>query len=357
MTSNPAASTRSGVRAEWVRQHPWFWTTAALGFALILSSAVGPVSIPVGTLLRLVASKFPVLDIAPTWASTHETILFDIRLPHAVLIALTGMALGGSGAAFQGLFRNPLADPYIIGVASGAGLGAVIAMTVQWPTNLSGMAIIPVAAMVGALLTVALVYAIARVGRSTPVTTLLLAGVAVGTFASALSSVLLLLSTSELRRAVSWLLGGFSLGGWSPVIASLPYLAIGLGLLVALGRPMNVLQFGDEEALQMGLDVEKYKLVVVAAASLIAATAVSFSGIIAFIGLIVPHLVRILWGADYRRLIPLATLGGASVLLAADVLSRTVLAPRDLPVGIVTSIAGAPFFLWLLRRAKSEVFW
>jgi iron complex transport system permease protein len=324
---------------------------------LLLSSAVGPVSIPFGTVVRLLAEKLPFLDISPDWSATYETILFDIRLPHAVLMALTGMALSGSGAAYQGLFRNPLADPYIIGVASGAGLGAVIAMTIEWPTSVLGMAAVPVAALVGALVTVAVVYAIARVGRSTPVTTLLLAGVAVGSFTSALTSMLMLLSTDELRRAISWLLGGFSLGGWSPVLASLPYLAIGLGILVVFARPMNVLQFGDEEALQLGLDVEKYKLVIVAASSLVAATAVSFSGIIAFVGLIVPHLVRIIWGADYRRLIPLSILGGGTVLLAADVISRTILAPRDIPVGIVTSIAGAPFFLWLLRRAKNEVFW
>jgi iron complex transport system permease protein len=272
-------------------------------------------------------------------------------------MALTGMALGGSGAAYQGLFRNPLADPYIIGVASGAGLGAVLAMTVQFPSSLLGMAAVPVAAFVGALVTVTLVYSIARVGRTTPVTTLLLAGVAVGTFASALTSMLMLLSTDELHRAISWLLGGFSLGGWQPVLAALPYLFIGMGVLILLGRPLNVLQFGDEEALQLGLDVEKFKLVIVVASSLVAATAVSFSGTIAFVGLIVPHLVRILWGTDYRRLIPLAILGGGSVLLAADVIARTIMAPRDLPVGIVTSIVGAPFFLWLLRRAKREVFW
>ena len=236
-------------------------------------------------------------------------------------------------------------------------MGAVLAMTANWPASFLGKAAIPVAAFVGAMITVGLVYNIARVGRTTPVTTLLLAGVAVGTFASALTSMIMLLSTDELRRAISWLLGGFAIGGWGPVLASLPYLSIGLLALIVLGRPLNVLQFGDEEALQLGLDVEKFKLVIVVAASLVAATAVAFTGIIAFVGLVVPHLVRILWGHDYRRLIPLATLGGGVVLLAADIAARTALAPRDLPVGIVTSLAGAPFFLWLLRRAKREVFW
>jgi iron complex transport system permease protein len=336
---------------------PWLWTSGLLLAMLVLSAAVGAVTLPPLAVVQLVLDKLPGIDLGGAWPATFQTILFDIRLPHTVLMALAGMALGGSGAAYQGLFRNPLADPYIIGVASGAGLGAVVAMTASWPSSLLGMAAIPIAAFVGAVLTVGLVYSIARVGRSAPVTTLLLAGVAVGTFTSALTSLLMLVSTSELYRAISWLLGGFSLGGWRPVLASLPYLAIGLGSLALLGRPLNVLQFGDEEAFQLGLDAEKFKLVIVVAASLVAATAVAFSGIIAFVGLIVPHLVRILWGVDYRRLIPLATIGGGGVLLAADIVSRTIMAPRALPVGIVTSVVGAPFFLWLLRRAKREVFW
>ncbi len=352
--SEPRSITSSAARGE-ANLAPWLWTIGALLLAFVIGGAVGSVTIPPLTVIKLMVS--PIMEIAPDWPAAYEIILYDIRLPHTVLIALAGMALGGSGAAYQGLFRNPLADPYIIGVASGAGLGAVLAMTVKWPATILGMAAIPLSAFVGAIITVAVVYSIARVGRSTPVTTLLLAGVAVGTFASSITSLLMLLSTDELHRAIAWLLGGFTIGGWGPVLVSLPYLVIGLLALVALGRPLNVLQFGDEEALQLGLDVEKFKLVIVIAASLVAATAVSFSGIIAFIGLIVPHLIRILWGFDYRRLIPLSIIGGGAALLAADAVARTILAPRDLPVGIITSVIGAPFFLWLLRRAKREVFW
>lgn len=335
----------------------WLWTGALLVIFLVLNAGVGPVNISPGTLYRMLASQLPFLDIAASWPASFETILLQIRLPHTAMIAITGMALAVSGAAYQGLFRNPLADPYIIGVAAGAGLGAVAAMTLNWPGDLFGLAAIPLAAFLGALLTVGIVYRIARVGRTTPVTTLLLAGVAVGTFASALTSMLLLLSTDELRRALTWLLGGFSLGGWGPVYVALPYLAIGIITLMALGRPLNVLQYGDEEALQLGLNVERFKLVIVIAATLVAATAVAFSGIIAFVGLIIPHLIRILWGPDYRRLIPLAAVGGAVLLLAADMVARTIAAPQELPVGLVTAIIGAPFFLYLLRRAKREVFW
>jgi iron complex transport system permease protein len=307
--------------------------------------------------LGLLLDRLPGISLELSAPATFSTILYQIRLPNMVLIALTGMALGGSGAAFQGLFRNPLADPYLIGVASGAGLGAVLILTGNWTIVGLGAMAVPLAAFSGALLTVAMVYVMARVGRTTPITTLLLAGVAIGTFTSALTSLVMMLTEEGVRRALSWMLGGFALGGWTPVWASLPYLAIGLSTLILLGRPLNVLQLGDEEALQLGLNVERFKLVILVAASLTAATAVAFSGVIGFVGLIVPHVMRLLWGGDYRRLIPLATLGGGALLLGADILARMILAPRELPVGIVTSVIGAPFFLWLLRRARQEVFW
>jgi iron complex transport system permease protein len=333
------------------------WPFGALLIMLVLSAAIGPVSIPPLTVIKILINRLPIVALPVDWPATFDTILYQVRLPQTVMIALTGMALAGSGAAYQGLFRNPLADPYIIGVASGAGLGAVLAMAAKWPTTFLGMTVIPLAAFIGALLTVAVVYSLARVGRTTPITTLILAGVAVSAFTSSLTSLLMLLSTEQLHRALSWLLGGFALGGWDPVLAALPYLGVGLGILFVLGRPLNVLQFGDEQALQLGLNAERYKIVVVAVSSLVAATAVSFTGIIGFIGLIVPHLARLLWGPDYRRLIPLATITGGSVLLASDIIARTVLAPRELPVGIVTAVIGAPFFLWLLRRVKQERFW
>lgn len=334
---------------------PWLWTGAALLVAALGSAAIGSVSIPLDTVLRILLDLLPPVNLQTDWPSTFATIIYEIRLPNLVLMALTGMALGGSGAAFQGLFRNPLADPYVIGVASGAGLGAVLAMSLNWPADLLGMASIPAAGFVGALLTVALVYRLSRVGRATPVTTLILAGVAVSSFATATTSLLMLLSTSELHRAVTWMVGGFALGGWAPALAAIPYLAISLGVLVMLGRPLDVLQFGDDQARQLGLDVDRLKLVVVITASLAAATAVAFSGIIAFVGLVVPHLARLLWGVSYRRLVPLAILLGGSFLLTADIIARAVLSPRELPVGIVTSVVGAPFFLYLLARAKRRL--
>lgn len=336
---------------------PWLLAAACLLGMLLLNAGVGTVHIPWNTIHAVLAARLGAGPLDPAIPESFETIVLDIRLPNAVLIALTGMALGGSGAAYQGVFRNPLADPYLIGVASGAGLGAVAAMSVQWPDNLAGMRIIPLAAFAGAMVTVTLVYALARVGKTAPITTLILAGVAVSSFASALTSLIMLASTDQLLRAVTWLLGGFTLGGWEPVLAELPYLAAGMLVLILVSRPMNVLQFGDTQAAQLGIHVERYKIVILIAASLVTATAVSFSGVIGFIGLMVPHGVRLLFGGDYRRLIPLATLFGGAALLFADLLARTLAAPRVLPVGIVTAIAGAPFFLLLLRQAKQERWW
>jgi len=286
-----------------------------------------------------------------------NSILWQIRLPRTVLIALTGMALGGSGAAYQGLFRNPLADPFLIGIASGAGLGAVIAMTVQWPYSFWGLIAIPLAAFVSALLTVAMVYFLARVGQTTPTTNLILAGVAVSSFATSLMSFLMLRSDGELRRAMSWLMGGSTQLGWSFTLAILPYLLIGLGVLIFSGHALNLLQFGDEQAQQLGLDTTRAKRIILISASLATASAVAFSGIIGFIGLIVPHLSRLWFGPDYKRLLPLSILGGATLLLISDVIARVALAPQEIPVGIVTALAGAPFFLWVLRRSKTQGLW
>jgi iron complex transport system permease protein len=340
-----------------LRKHPYFINFILLLLALIFSVALGAVFIPPGTTIGIMVDSLPGVVLEQDWPYSFEAIITAIRMPHTVLVALTGAALASSGAAYQGLFRNPLADPYLIGVASGAGLGAVVVMSLNWPTELSGYYLIPIGAFVGAITTVLLVYNLARVNGMVPLTTLILAGVAVASFASALTSFLMLRSDEQIYRAISFLLGGAPMSGWNPVIAALPYMVVGMGLLSLFGHALNVLQFGEEEAKQMGLDVDRSKRLIIITASLTTAVAVSFSGVIGFIGLIIPHVVRILWGPDYRRLIPLSILLGSTALLLADMVARILLAPSTLPIGIVTAMAGAPFFLWILRRAKREVFW
>ncbi|MBI3175369.1 MAG: iron ABC transporter permease [Chloroflexi bacterium] len=323
-------------------------STLFLLFALFISLAVGSVFLPPSDLFAAFTGH---------GSQLATSILWKIRLPRTVLIALTGMSLGGSGAAYQGLFRNPLADPYLLGVASGAGLGAVIAMSVKWSYTFWGLMIVPLAAFIGALLTVAIVYLLAHVGKVVPTTTLILAGVTVSSFAVSLTSFLMLRSEGELRRAMSWLMGGSIQLGWASVVAMLPYLAIGLAFILLNGHSLNLLQFGDEQAQQLGLNISFTKKTLLVAASLATAAAVSFAGIIGFIGLVVPHLIRLWAGPDYRQLLPLAVLGGGTVLLFSDVLARVVLSPQEVPVGIITALAGAPFFLWVLRRTKHRGVW
>jgi len=340
-----------------LKLRPYLWNILFLGIALVVSIAFGSINIPLKTLLQMVAAQIPGIEIPAHVPESYSLILFRIRLPHTFLILLTGAALGSSGAAYQGLFRNPLADPYLIGVAAGAGLGAVISMAFRWPENLLGFYTIPAAAFLGAIITILLVYNLARVGATIPTTTLILAGVAVSSFATSLTSFLMLNSRDEVHRALSWLLGGSSMSGWNPVLAILPYIAAGLTLLFFSGHALNLLQFGEEQASQLGLPVDRSKVLLILATSMATAAAVAFSGLIGFIGLIVPHLIRLVWGPDYRQLVPLSAIAGGSALLLADLLARVLLAPQTLPVGIVTALAGSPFFLWILLRAKAQSYW
>jgi iron complex transport system permease protein len=330
---------------------PFLYTLLFLLLTAIVSIAIGAVFIPLPDIWRVLTGQPPLV------VAQAATIILALRLPRTALVLLTGAALGGSGAAYQGLFRNPLADPYLIGVASGAGLGAVLAMNVQWPNTFWSLLAVPAAAFLGALLTVLLVYNLARIGKTVPTTNLILAGVAFSSFATALTSFLMLRSTGELRRAISWLLGGSTQAGWGPVLTMLPYLAIGMGILLLSGHALNLLQFGDDQAQQLGLAVTRTRALILMAASLATAAAVSFSGIIGFIGLIVPHVMRLWFGADYRRLLPLSLMGGAAALLLSDVLARVIIAPQEVPVGIVTALFGVPFFLWVLRRSKNQGYW
>lgn len=318
-----------------------------------MSVALGAVTIPPGNVLKILLNKLPWFELGGNWPTYFETILWDLRLPHTILVTLTGAALAGSGASFQGLFRNPLADPYLIGVASGAGLGAIVVMSIPQ----AGRYLVPIGAFLGGLGTIAAVYRLAKVGKIVPLTTLILAGVAIGSFTSALTSFLMLISDEMILQAMSFLLGGSTVTGWEPIWIALPYFSVGILLLILSGHSLNVLQFGEEQALQLGLSVERVKIFIIISASLTTAAAVSFSGVIGFIGLVVPHIIRLVWGGDYKKLIPLSILGGGITLLISDILARIVMAPSYLPVGIVTALVGAPFFLWILRRAKKEVFW
>ena len=330
-------------------------SSAALAGAVLLAAAQGSVAIPITTLLQVLVSKLGIIQIDQMWPQSHETILLEIRLPRIVLAGLVGAALGTAGASYQGLFRNPLADPYLIGVASGAGLGATVALLLPATLLSASVILVPLMAFGGALLTVAVTYGVARVGRTLPVPTLLLAGVAIASLASSATSFLMAMSGEELRAIFAWLMGSFALGSWQRVAGTLPYIVVSCAVLLLLARQVNVLQVGEEEARQLGLNTERAKFLLVVFSSLATAAAVSVSGLIGFVGLIVPHVARLLGGPDYRTVLPVSAVLGAAFLICADTLARTLLSPVELPVGIVTAFSGAPFFLYLLRRRKQEL--
>jgi len=356
--SRPGRQDQAGLRLPHARRG---WALAALAVVGLLGAAllgvvVGSVSIPPQAVLGLLLGRLAGLADGVAYPPAYATILFEIRLPRVTLMALTGAALAAAGASYQGLFRNPLADPYLVGVAAGAGLGATVAIVFALPNTFLGLAAVPVAAFAGAILTVGLVVLSAQIGRSMPVSTTLLAGVAIGAFASAITTLIMLRSPDGLRRSFNWLLGGYGGGGWQPVLIVIPYLVVGLAALQLNARALNVLQLDEDQARQLGINVGRVKLTVVVAATLMTAAVVAFGGLIGFVGLVVPHSVRLLGGPDYRRLILLSAIGGAAFLILADLVARTVVAPQELPVGVVTALAGAPFFVILLRRLKRSVF-
>lgn len=323
---------------------------------VILAVTIGSVSIPFSTIIVILLSKLPWVDMSPTWTGTLETIIFDIRLPRVVLAGLVGSALATAGAAYQGLFRNPLADPYLIGVAQGAALGAVIGFLLPPAWHSLGFGIIPLLAFCGAVISTAVVYNLARVGKTIPATTLILAGVALGALLASIVSYLVISSGEKMRGIMFWLMGSFSLSQWSEVIIALPYVILGVTIILLYARPLNLMQLDEEQAQQLGINVERLKLVLLAAATLITAAAVSFVGIIGFVGIIVPHAVRLVWGVDHRFLLPLSVLTGAAFLILADMIARTVVAPTEIPIGVITAFCGAPFFLYLLKRRKRIIF-
>ena len=331
------------------------WTGAAAAFlagSLLVAILVGPIGLGVGAVLGSIGEHLHVPGVSSSLSPTEDSILWQIRMPRVVLGALVGGMLALAGATYQGVFRNPLADPYLIGVATGAALGATIVVVSGAPASWQGFSVLPMAAFVGAMISVVVVYGIARVGNTVPTTTLILAGVAVSSLATALTSFLMLQNTSSTLTVFSVILGGFNTATWSKLAWMLPYAVPAAVIIMAHGRILNVLSLDEEQARHLGIDVERTKLLLLCLASLGSAAAVSVSGTIGFVGLIVPHAVRMLWGPDNRYLLPMTLVVGAAFLIGADLIARMADQPSEIPVGIVTALCGVPFFLYLLRRAK-----
>jgi len=339
--------------------------TGLLLVVIVFATTLGSVRIPFSTCFQVLLSQVPFLHIVPSppeifgmplGVERLEMIILNIRLPRILLAGLVGAALAVAGATYQGLFRNPLADPYLIGVASGAGLGATIAFLIPFTISWLSFGAVPLFAFIGGICAVAIVYSLARVGKTLPTTTLILAGVALGAFLSSVTSYLLTICGEELHGIVFWLLGGLSLTKWVEVWTVFPCILAGIIVIWLHARPLNVMQLDEEQAQQLGINVAKVKLILLGTATLITSSAVCFTGLIGFVGIIVPHVVRLIWGPDHRFLLPLSTLVGAIFLILADTLAHTLLPPTEIPVGVITAFCGAPFFLYLLRKKKGGYF-
>lgn len=335
----------------------WKITVLALAvllfFTVVGATAVGPVNIPPTTVAKILLGKLPLMDdlFSHSWSSVEESIILQIRLPRILLGVLVGSALAVAGAAMQGLFKNPMADPYVIGISSGAAFGATIAIVL----GVQGIFSVPLMAFMGAIFSAFLVYNIARVNGQMQMETVLLSGIAVAIFFSALTSFFMYVAGENLHQIVFWLMGGLWARGWDHVGVSFVPIFIGILGIYVFARDLNVMQLGEESAMHLGIEIEQVKKILLALSSLVAGIAVSVSGIIGFVGLIIPHMVRIMVGPDHRILIPASALVGAIFLILADSVARTIISPAELPVGIITAFFGAPFFIYLLRRKKRVV--
>jgi iron complex transport system permease protein len=323
-----------------------------LAGAMLVGFAVGPVDLGAGAILREILSHVPLLGIGSPFDDTEQAIFWQLRAPRVVLGALVGAMLASAGAGYQGVFRNPLADPYLLGAAAGAGLGATLVIAYANDVGAS-RELRPLAAFAGATAGVAAAYAIGRSvgGRSTA--SLILAGVTVASFLTAVQTFVQQRNTDTVQEVYAWLLGQLETSGWREVAIALPYLAASWAVLLLHGRLLDVLAVGDEEALSLGVRVSRVRLLVLGAATLGTAAAVALSGLIAFVGIIVPHAIRLVAGTSYRVVLPLSIMLGGAFLVLADILARTLTSPAELPIGVVTAFFGAPFFALLLRGTRT----
>lgn len=315
--------------------------------AMFVAVGTGAVRVPPSEIAGAIARA---VTGAP--APTSDAVIVDIRIPRVLMAALVGACLAAAGVLYQALFRNPLADPYILGVSSGAGLGAILVIVGTASATAWRYVGLPLGSFAGAVLTILLVTRLASWRGTLDTASLLLAGVAISYTLSAMTSFVMVFARESMASVVFWMMGGLSSASWGYLAVIAPMLAVGLIVPLFRARELNLMLLGDSRASELGVDVERFKRTVLAAGSLLTAAAVSVSGLIGFVGLMTPHAIRLVLGPDHRLLVPASVLAGATVMVLADLAARTVLAPVELPVGIVTALAGGPFFVWLLVRGE-----
>lgn len=322
----------------------------------VVGMAIGPANISPDKVVLIILSKVPYVQdhILTSWSSGDESIILKVRLPRVVLGLLVGASLALAGVTTQGIFKNPMADPYILGVSSGAAFGATAVIVVGIAAGLQFLGIVA-GAMIGAIVVTFLVFNIARTRNKIPVETLLLSGIAVSAFFSAVTSFLMYISGRNLSQIVFWVLGALWSSNWNHVVILAPFLFVSSLVIYAFARDLNLMLLGDESAAHLGADVNRIKMILLAVSALLAAAAVSVSGIIGFVGLIIPHIMRLIVGPDHRILVPASAIVGAMFLVMADTFSRMIVQPTEMPVGIVTALIGAPFFIYLLMRQKKSL--
>ncbi|WP_019156437.1 FecCD family ABC transporter permease [Robertmurraya massiliosenegalensis] len=337
--------------------HQAFAYMIAIAFLLIaclLGISIGTVSVPIGNIIQIIGAeifRFISIDhIDPMQAN----IVLSIRLPRVILAGLVGAALAIAGAAFQGLLRNPLADPYTLGVSSGASVGAVLTLFFQFSIPFVGSFTLPLLSILFAFLTIFFVLGFARkIDKGMKVETIILTGIIFSSFLGAFISLIIALTGEELRQIIGWLLGSVSMRGWSYVQIILPFFILGSIILIANSKELNAMSFGEERAQHLGVNVQRRKMVILIAGSILTGAAVAVSGTIGFVGLVIPHLTRMLWGPDHTHLLPLSILTGSGFLILADLVSRTIISPVELPIGVITAIIGAPAFGMILMKRRS----
>ncbi|MCC3145866.1 iron chelate uptake ABC transporter family permease subunit [Halanaerobium sp. Z-7514] len=322
---------------------------------ILIVLALGIISLLLGSSYIPAADVFAFLSGTQEISRTSAIILAEIRLPRIILSFIVGAGLAAAGTVFQGVIRNPMVDPYIIGISAGAGTGVMLALLLGIEIVFWNFSAVPAFAFLGALLTVFLVYNLAKVGNKLPVLTFLLAGVAVSFILNSVMSFLMVIRTENLQQIVYWLMGSLAGSDWAAIKMILPYFIIGMVVIIYYLKDLNIILLGEESAGHLGVNVEKVKIILLGAASLITASVVSVSGSIGFIGLVVPHIARMIIGPDHRKLMPLAVLLGGAFLLITDSLARTIMAPLELPVGIITAMVGGPYFIYLLRRKTKDI--
>jgi len=351
-----ASALRAGARARSGRvrsRRPLALAAAGVGALLVVlvaGVAAGTVTIPLGDTIGILGHRLLGLDVPVTWSPAEEAIVWELRLPRVLTAMTVGVGLAVAGVTFQGLLRNPLADPYVLGTASGAALGAAIAVILPVRTLILQFGLINVLAFAGALGAVVLVYRLARMGSGGQTTSLLLTGYAIGSLLAAGLAMAMYLSGAGLRQIFAFLLGGFEASSWDRLAAAAPLIAISAVLIGLRARSLNGLLLGEEAAAHLGVDVRRERAILLALASLATAAAVAVSGLVGFVGLVAPHVVRIVVGPNARLVLPLSALLGASLMTGADLVARLL---GEIPVGVVTAVIGAPVFLSLLRRSRS----